>query len=280
MRSQLDSTVTPRSGAPSLRDVQRAVARSLLDREAAAADCFIVADGLAPARRLSVYRNTFEASCANALRLAFPAVHRLVGADFFAVAASVFVHAEPPRNAWLDTYGASFPAFLAKFPPAASLAYLPDVARLEWAVNRALHAADVAALDVSRLARLSRVEHPRVRFVAHPSVSLVDSACPIDAIWRAVLARDDAALAAIDPAAGCVWLLVGRSVAGVDVVRMEPRAWRFTAALLSAEPIGAALATVGAIGVPTLLAGLLAGGRFVDFDLIDAGARPLDRDRR
>ena len=45
-----------------------------------------------------------------------------------------------------------FPEFLARFPPAASLAYIADVARLEWAVNRALHAPDAAPLDVARLA--------------------------------------------------------------------------------------------------------------------------------
>ena len=268
MALRRESAATLRGGAPSLRDVQRAMARSLLDRGDAAADGFIVADGVAPARRLSVYRNTIEASCANALHLAFPAVQRLVGDDFFASAAGTFAHAEPPRNAWLDAYGASFPAFLAAFPPAASLGYLADVARLEWAVDRALHAVDVAPLDVTQLACLAEADHPRVRFVTHPSVSLIASAYPVDAIWRAILARDEAALAAIDLGAGCVSLLVGRSAVGVDVVRMEPRAWRFAAALCAAQPLGPALDAVDDIDAPTLLANLLAAGRFVDFEVI------------
>lgn len=262
-----EPAATPR-GAPSLRDVQRAIARSLLDRDDAPASAFIAADGLAPARRLALYRNTFEASCAHALRLAFPAVHRLVGDDFFAAAATTFAHAEPPRSAWLDAYGASFPAFLATFRPAASLAYLADVARLEWAVNRALHAPDVAALDVTRLAALPEVDHARVRFVAHPSVSVLESAHPVEAIWRAVLARDDAALAAIDPGAGGAWLLVGRSTAGVDVVAMTPRAWRVVAGLLAGVPLGSALDVAPDVDTPALLAALLAAGRVVDFALI------------
>ena len=45
---------------------------------------------------------------------------------------------DPPRTAWLDAYGTEFPEFLEHFEPAASLAYLPDVARLERAVGRAM----------------------------------------------------------------------------------------------------------------------------------------------
>ena len=105
-------------------------------------------------------------------------------------------------------------------------------------------------------------------FVAHPSVSVVASAHPVDTIWRAVLARDDAALAAIDPMAGGVWLLVGRSTVGVDVVRMEPRAWRFAAALCAAQPLGRALDAVDDLDAPAQLADLLAAGRFVDFEVI------------
>src|SRR5262249_34068729 len=94
-RPDLGPTLEDGAPPPSLREVQRAMARSLLDGNDDAAAGFVVTDGLAAGRRLSVYRNTFEASLANALRLAFPAVLRLVGADFFASVAHAFVHAEP-----------------------------------------------------------------------------------------------------------------------------------------------------------------------------------------
>ena len=84
-------------------------------------------DALAPADRLSIYRNTSRTALTNALRLNFPAVQRLVGEDFFAAAADTFITREPPHAAWLDLYGESFPEFLQSFEPAASLTYLPDV---------------------------------------------------------------------------------------------------------------------------------------------------------
>lgn len=254
---------------PSLREVQHAIRKSLVERDDALAVNWIVADGLAAERRLSVYRNTFASNLANALRLSFPAVHRLVGAEFFEGAAQIFAHECPPHSAYLDEYGSEFPDFLARFAPAASLAYLADVARLEWAVNRALHAPDVEPLDIAQLAQLAPSDHDRIRFVPHPSVSAVRADYPVDAIWRAVLAQDDAALAAIDLAAGPVWLIVQRLVSSVDVTRIDEPAWRFAAELFAGQPLGLALAAAQGINAPTLLAQHIAAGRFVAFALAD-----------
>lgn len=263
---------------PALHEVQNAIRTSLLQRDDSAAGAYIVRDELAPEQRLSIYRNTFVSNLANALRLSYPAVHRLVGAEFFEGAAQIFAHERPPRGAYLDEYGAEFPAFLACLPPAASLAYLSDVARLEWAVNRALHAPDVEPLDVAQLTGLRQTDHDRVRFVTHPSVSLLRVDHPVDAIWRAVLAQDDAALAAIDLAAGPVWLMVQRLAAGVDVTCIDERAWRFAAELCAGQPLGAALDAAVGIDAPALLAEHISAGRFIGFSLADAVAHlPADQ---
>src|SRR5260370_23822662 len=103
------------------------------------AAAYVRVGGVSAADRLSIYRNTLYGTLTNALRLSYPAVHRLVGAEFFEASAQKFIEDEPPRGAYLDDYGAGFPDFLARFPAAASVPYLPDVARLEWAVSRALH---------------------------------------------------------------------------------------------------------------------------------------------
>ena len=259
---------------PSLREVQDAIRMSLVEREDRLAAACIVDDGLAPERRLAVYRNTFVGNLANALRLSYPAVQRLVGADFFGAAAHIYVLEQPPRSSYLDDYGVGFPDFLARFAPAASLAYLPDVARLEWAVSRALHAPDVEPLDVTRLAALDAADHDRVRFVVHPSVGLLVADYPVDAIWRAVLARDDVALGAIDLAAGPARLLVQRRFTGVDVTRLDQRPWDFATALCSGEPLGPALDAAGDADVATWLADHLAAGRFIAFSLADTVVHP------
>ena len=254
----------------SLRELQCAVRRSLVEHDDGAAAMHILSSGLAPEQRLAIYRNTFDGNLVNALRLSFPAVHRLVGAEFFEGVARIFAHQRPPCSAWLDEYGDAFPHFLADFPQAASLPYLPDVARLEWAVTRALHAPDVAPLDAQRLAALDPADHERVRFIADPTISLVRTAYPVDAIWRAVLAQDDAALGAIDLTVGTCRLLIERRVTGVEVTRLDERAWRFVDALLSGLSLGAALEVAPGPETASLLAEHIVAGRFVGFDLMES----------
>jgi hypothetical protein len=254
---------------PTLLEIQHAVRRSLVARDDAQAAVYIVADELLPEARLNIYRNTFIGALTTALRLSFPAVHRLVGGEFFESAARVFIEAGPPRSAYLDDYGTGFPEFLASFGPAASLPYLSGVARLEWAVSRALHASDEQAIDVSRLSEINPADHGRIAFVPHPSVGLVRADHPVDAIWRAVLAQDDAAMARIDLNAGPAWLLVQRQQSGIEVIGCTESAWRFASALCTSRPLQAAIDAAPDVEASILLAEHLAAGRFVDFTFID-----------
>jgi hypothetical protein len=254
---------------PTLLELQRAVRDDML-AQSGEADPYIVPHGLTPAARLSVYRNTMLGALTTALRLSYPVVHRLVGAEFFDGAARIFIEKEPAHCACLDEYGGGFAEFLARFPPTASLPYLPGVARLEWAVSRALHAPDVAALDLSCLSALGPADRGRVAFVSDPSVGLVHADCPVDAIWRAVLARDDAAMAAIDLGSGPVWLLIQRCATGIDVTRISEREWRFAALLCAGRPLQTALEEVTDVDASVVLAAHLAAGRFTGFSLDQA----------
>lgn len=263
---------------PKLLELQRAIFRSLIEHDDTAAAGCIIADLLAPQARLNIHRNTMIGGLTTALRLSYPAVHRIVGAEFFESAARIFIEAQPPESAWLDAWGARFPEFLASFKPAAALPYLPGVARLERAVSRALHAPDVAALDLSRLSRIDAAIQERIAFVPHPSLGLVCAEYPVDAVWRAVLDRDDAAMAAIDLDAGPVWLLVERPETGVEVVRTSEAMWRFTQALCAPRPLQTAIDAAPGIDAAVALANHLAAGRFVDFEVIahDNAATPSE----
>jgi hypothetical protein len=260
-----------------LLELQRAMRRSLVEGDDSAASTYIIAGGLSPAERLAVYRNTFASVLTNALRLSYPATHRLVGAEFFEGAARVFIEERPPRSACLDDYGADFAEFLSRFPPAASLVYLPDVARLEWAVNRALHAHDVESLELARLAELGDADNALVHFTPHPSVSLVRADYSVDVIWRGVLEQDDAALAAIDLSAGPIRLLVERLPTGIETRRLSEAEWRFTAALCARLSLASAIEAAPDLEAHVLLAEHFAAGRFVEFSIANAADQPLLR---
>jgi hypothetical protein len=262
---------------PTLRELQTAMRHGLLD-DGDLAVTAVLADALTPADRLNIYRNTSRTTLTKALGLNFPAVRRLVGEEFFAAAADTFITREPPGSAWLDLYGQGFPGFLTGFEPAASLAYLPDVARLERAVGRALHAADAAPLELSTLRNLPASEQALVCFTPHPSLSLTSSPYPVDAIWRAVLAGDEAAMAAIDFGGGDVHLLIGRCGGAVEVSRLEEPKWLFAEALATGHSLASSLETAGNPDAALWLAEQLAAGHFTAFELAPTPVA-LERER-
>ena len=253
---------------PTLLEIQQAVGRSIVEGDDALAARYVVAEWLPPEARLGIYRNNFIGTLTAALKLCYPAIHRLVGAEFFEGAAHIFIAAEPPRRADLDAYGEGFAQFLTGFPPAGALPYLAGVARLEWAVNRALHAPDVEPLDMSRLGAIAAAAHGRVAFRPHPSVSLIEADYPVDTVWRAVLAQDDDAMAAIDLGAGPVRLLVERRDTGVEVTRLDAPAWRFATALCASRPLQTAIEVAPEVDNATLLAEHLTAGRFIGFERV------------
>jgi hypothetical protein len=257
---------------PPLLELQRAFAACILADKDVAPPPEIDGGALSAAARLRIYRNSFASALVKALRLAYPAVERLVGADFFEGAARAFIAAHPPQGAWLDEYGAALPDFLAGFAPAARVPYLSDVARLEWAAGRAAAAPDAPALDLAALAALPEAKRATLRLTPHPSLSLVACRYPAEAIWRATLAGDDDALSEIVLACEPHALLVHRSAAGMALRRLDAAEARFTEGLIGGRPLGAALAEAAGIDAVALLAEHLAEGRFAGFSSAAAGA--------
>lgn len=139
-----------------------------------------------PTRRFDVYRNNVMSSLVNALRDGFPVIHRLVGEAFFAGLATEYVREHPPTSPCVVRYGDSFSDFIAGFPPAASVPYLADMARLEYALRQAYHAADVMPVEASEFERPDLAE---AKLHLAPAVSVVQSSWPIYDIWRANLDR-------------------------------------------------------------------------------------------
>ena len=89
-------------------------------------------------------------------------------------------------------YGADFPDFLTAFAPVAHLGYLPDVARLEFALRESYHAADAHALPLEVLARMPAETLMACRLRLAPSLRLVQSHWPIHGIWQANTGRGPA----------------------------------------------------------------------------------------
>jgi len=251
---------------PSLLETQRAMQASLIAGDDRAMSTLLSA-GVNP-DRINIYRNTFRMTMIKALRLTYPVVLRLVGEEFFEAIGQLFATRYPPTIAYLDQCGGGFAEFLRTFEPATSLSYLPDVARLEWAINCALHAPDESPLDLQELAAIPAEDHRRICFVAHPSVQLLRLDYPADSIWRAIVDDGgDAALASINLEAGPVRLLVERREAGVTLNRLEQKQWQLAERLLSGSSLDDVLGEADGIDASEAIADHLASGRFISFAL-------------
>ncbi len=154
-------------------------AAALLDPDAPVPDAIA-----APHRsRFAIYRNNVVLSLTEALATRFPAVRRVVGEEFFAQAARLFVVRHPPVSRMLAVYCDGFGEFLDALPAWANLPYLGDLARLEAARTHAYHAADATPLGPDRLARLSPETLGDLRLTLHPAVAIIESIHPIVTIW-------------------------------------------------------------------------------------------------
>jgi hypothetical protein len=136
------------------------------------------------AARLAIYRNNLHEGFIKALALEFPVIQRLVGDDYFRQLAREFLQAHPSRDGDLHPIGCEFPGYLLGRFLGTDYAYLPDVARLEWAYEMAAVAADAAAFDPHTLQYVAPESYAELRFQVHPACHLVSSVYPILEIWR------------------------------------------------------------------------------------------------
>jgi hypothetical protein len=161
-----------------------AFADALLDPETGVPPGLTSWNGSDPAQRFAVHRNNVVVSLIDALADTYPVVQQLVGEEFFRAMARVFALAHPPLSPVMALYGEGFAEFIASFPPAASLPYLADMARLEYLYVQVYHAADDA-----------------------PAMRVLHSSYAVASLWAAHQAAHpadniDAALAQVDLCVG------------------------------------------------------------------------------
>lgn len=142
---------------------------------------------------MGIYQNSAIANITHSLSLTYPVIEKLVGDDFFRATCRQFIREVWPTSANMDDYGEEFSAFLAEFEHVKHLAYLADVARLEWAFHQSSLADNANITDWSTLAQVTDIL--QLQFVLAPSHRLISSAYPVDEIWQV---NQDNALADIE----------------------------------------------------------------------------------
>ena len=195
--------------------------------------------------RVAIYRNTVSANYRNALGATYRVVQQLVGKPFFNAAVDAYTMRFPSTGGDLNVYGDHFGDFLAIYPHAGDLTYLPDVARLEWAVDEAYRAPDATGTPTDLLAALAAVPAERVhtlRFACDPSCRFLTSDFPVLRIWQVHQPGFEGDIA-VRFGEGADRLLVRREAGAVVIERIAPTDFGLLQSLHLGDDLASALAT-------------------------------------
>ena len=219
---------------------QQAIAAALLDPERPCPPGMTTWNGSDPARRFAVYRNNVIVALVDALADTFAVTQELVGEPFFRAMAREFAGTNPPTSPLLAFYGDAFPDFIERFPPAAGVPYLADVARLEYLRVRAYHAADrgPVCMEAIGAALGDEADLPELKLAIHPAVGVLDSTAAVVSLWAAHQGIGD--LAAVIPVAPETALVL-RDGLDVEVMRIPRAVGVFIAALGRGAALGEAV---------------------------------------
>ena len=168
----------------SLLQLQSDFAAALRNRERnTEAGRWLVGDAAHAEGRLALYRANMVAAADKALSGAYPVLRQVVGAEFFHGVAREYQRGTPSTSGDLGEFGAAFDAFLAGFEHVQSMPWLPDLARLEWAVHRASGAADAPGWDAAALGAVEPDRQEAIRFQWSPGLAVIHSAWPVVRVW-------------------------------------------------------------------------------------------------
>jgi len=133
--------------------------------------------------RVAVYRRMYLARLVDVLREDYPRVSDVLGAERFAEVARSYVAAFPSTQPSARHVGAAFPDFLAVAGSDVP-AFLPDLARLEWARLEVFDAPDVRALTLADLEAIGATDAPALSFALVPACIVLVAAWPVHEVWK------------------------------------------------------------------------------------------------
>ncbi|MFL6578013.1 MAG: putative DNA-binding domain-containing protein [Povalibacter sp.] len=169
----------------SLRELQRSFVEGVLRNNTAVAARTIRDNGIAPARRISIYRNNAVEGFLKTMQATFPVVSRLSGEEWFRQTVRSYMEQHPSRSGNIHFIGEKFASYLEVELYDSPYLYFADVARLEWLYQEVLVAADHPGFDLKALAHVGPDAYSAIRFQIRPALRLLDAAFPVLAIWQA-----------------------------------------------------------------------------------------------
>ncbi len=206
-------------------------------------------------RGLRAYRANAQALSASALQASYPVLQQLMGEENFQHLAQDAWQARPPERGDLAQWGGMLPAYLQQVPQLQALLrehpFLPDVARVEWALHEAATAAD-ADLDAASFQWLASQDPAQLRLLLSPGCTVLPSIYPVVSLIQlhdprasALHEGARAAIAASEPQTALIWrqglrpMLSGADAASATLVEAALQGLPLSTALDAALALSA-----------------------------------------
>lgn len=222
----------------SLRELQLGFSEVMWKR-GASFDPHVCANGLLSGQRLQVYRNNVVSAQTEALKTTYPVITRLVGEEFFSHLARQYLQARRSQSGNLNDLGLDFDSFLLAFPGTGELVYLPDVAKLEWAVHRLFLETPRLGVSFDSWEQIPDSRYDELRLVIQPASHFLSSVYPVLRIWQ-VNQTDSEGDVAVNLSAGGVELLIIRRGLEVEFETLTPGEYRLLHALADKHALSTA----------------------------------------
>ena len=141
-------------------------------------DLFFSEDKPDPGNGMKVYRSNLIFGMLQALKDTYPFCLALLGENNFNFLGREYFYAHPSTHPDLTYYGESLGDFLSKRPEIKAWPFLADVAKLEWALDRAFYAPGESSLS------LADIHDSGAAFRLKSSVTLIESPYYLFGPWE------------------------------------------------------------------------------------------------
>ncbi|NBW48493.1 MAG: hypothetical protein EBR49_00115 [Betaproteobacteria bacterium] len=168
-----------------LAQQQQALVAALCDWPAEDAMKNIAARAIDPgARGLKAYQSNAHALAERALQAAYPVLTQLLGVESMGDLARAYWHAHPPVRGDVAQWGESLADFVASSSQLQDTPFLPDVARLEWALH-SMATLENANSELNTLTLLSTQDSGMLCLRLSPGAAVQCSDWPVATIHAA-----------------------------------------------------------------------------------------------
>lgn len=226
----------------SLHSLQRKCRTAFVAGDASGLISEVAGNRVPAAARIAVYANNAREICRKTLLKAYPVIEKLVGPGCFKGLAYRYMREHPSRSGDLQHFGSSFPDFVDRLYGDTEFDYLGDVARLEWAIERALGSPRGTALDLEALGAIEPALYGRIALTTDPSIQLVESRYPVLKIWRANQTED---FMDVDLDVGAERVMVRRNDRDVELRALPEPAFELLRALETGRTLEAVCDELG-----------------------------------